>query len=141
MIRARSTLFLLAGVLLLSGCSTGGEDKYSTSYVQSHITQGVTTQAQVQSLYGVPDDNEKSSQGTTWVYYKNGNMDNASSLVGYIPGASAISSAFGMANTASSASDSVSKVTNKSSGNTEIHGKRLYITFNNQNIVDYWSLH
>ncbi len=140
------TVFLgvvTAAALVLTACSsgiTGGEDKYSTTYVQSHITEGKTTQAQVQSLYGVPDDNEKSSHGTTWVYHKNGNLSDVSSLAGYIPGASAVSSALGMANTASSASSSASKVAGKTSGDTEIHGNRLYITFNNQNVVDFWSL-
>ncbi len=71
-------------VILLSGCSsTGGEDKYSATYVQSHIKEGKTTKAEVQQLYGVPDDNQKSSQGTTWIYEKNADYSSASSLLGY----------------------------------------------------------
>ncbi|CRL46482.1 hypothetical protein SGGMMB4_05177 [Sodalis glossinidius str. 'morsitans'] len=41
---------------------------------------------------------------------------------------------------ADSASFQASKVSGKMSGNTEIHGKRLYVTFDNKNTVDYWSL-
>lgn len=135
--------FVLAVILSLSACSggmTGGEDKFSTSYVESHIVKWKTTQSQVQSLYGVPDDNQKSSGGVTWVYYKNGNLNDASSLTNYIPGASAISSALGMASMADSASSQANKVSGKMSGNTEIRGKRLYVTFDNNNTVDYWSL-
>lgn len=53
---------VLAVILSLSACAgktTGGEDKFSISYVESHIVKGKTTQREVQSLYGVPDDNEK----------------------------------------------------------------------------------
>ncbi|OIV47705.1 hypothetical protein BK025_02110 [Sodalis sp. TME1] len=134
---------VLAVILSLSACAggtTGGEDKFSTSYVESHIVKGKTTQSEVQSLYGVPDDNEKSSNGVTWVYHKNGNLDDASSLTSYIPGASAISSALGMATMANSASSQANKVSGKMSGNTEIHGNRLYITFDNKSTVDYWNL-
>ncbi|MEB5835410.1 hypothetical protein MXF26_03965 [Pantoea dispersa] len=129
-------------VILLSGCSsTGGEDKYSATYVQSHIKEGKTTKAEVQQLYGVPDDNQKSSQGTTWIYEKNADYSSASSLLGYIPGAGAVSGALGMANSASEVSSTAGKMADKRSGNTEIHGNRLYITFNNSDIVDYWSIH
>ncbi|MBK4784745.1 MAG: hypothetical protein FT714_11030 [Pantoea sp. Pent] len=129
-------------VILLSGCSsTGGEDKYSATYVQSHIKEGKTTKAEVQQLYGVSDDNQKSFQGTTWIYEKNADCSIASSLLGYIPGAGAVSGALGMANSASEVSSTAGKMADKRSGNTEIHGNRLYITFNNSDIVDYWSIH
>lgn len=33
---------IITSAILLSGCSsTGGEDKYSASYVQSHVVEGV----------------------------------------------------------------------------------------------------
>lgn len=134
------------GVLLalaLSACSggmTGGEDKFSTSYVESHIIKGKTTQSEVQSLYGVPDSNSRSvGNATTWRYQKNGNLSTVSSLTNYIPGTSAISSALGMAGTASSASSAATKASGKMTGDTEVHGSYLYITFSN-NVVDYWSL-
>ncbi|HFN0608740.1 hypothetical protein ACYBCU_24060 [Klebsiella pneumoniae] len=133
--------FVIATTFLLGACSSGGgEDKFSASYVQSHIVEGKTTKAQVQQLYGVPDSNEKSSNGTTWVYYKNADYNSVSSLAGYIPGAGAISSALGMANSASEASATASKLSDKRSGNTEIHGNRLYITFNQKDVVDYWNI-
>lgn len=134
-------LIIVSVVLLLSGCSsTGGEDKYSASYVQSHLVKGKTTKTEVQQMYGVPDSNQKSSHGTTWGYRKNADYSSVSSLAGYIPGAGAISSALGMANSASEASSTASKLSDKRSGNTEIHGTRLYITFNERDIVDYWSI-
>lgn len=139
----KKTAFGLMMVLALSACSggiMGGEDKFSTSYVESHIVKGKTTQQEVQRLYGVPDSNEKSSNGVTWVYHKTGNLSTASSLTGFIPGTSAISSALGMAGTANSASSAATKASGKMNGDTEIHGDRFYVTFDNNNIVDYWSL-
>ncbi|NDL61896.1 membrane lipoprotein lipid attachment site-containing protein [Acerihabitans arboris] len=139
----KKVFFGLLMVLVLSACSggmMGGEDKFSTSYVESHIVKGKTTQQEVQRLYGVPDTNEKSSNGVTWVYRKSGNLSDASSLTGYIPGTGAISSALGLAGAANSASSQANKVSGKMSGNTEIHGDRFYVTFDNNNIVDYWSL-
>ncbi|MBH3284026.1 hypothetical protein I5N59_25410, partial [Serratia marcescens] len=100
-----------------------------------------TTKAEVQKLYGVPDDNDKSSNETTWIYRKNSDYSSVSSLADYIPGAGAVSSALGMANTASDASSTAGKLADKRSGNTEIHGDRLYITFSNNDVVDYWSIH
>lgn len=36
--------FIIASAILLGGCqSTGGEDKFSGSYVQSHLVKGKTT--------------------------------------------------------------------------------------------------
>lgn len=133
---------LTVGSLLLSGCSSmGGEDKFSNTYVDSHIIKGKTTKTEVQSLYGVPDENSKNSSDTTWVYRKNSGLSSVQGLAGYIPGANAVSSALGMANTAGEASSSASKMMDKSNGSTEIHGTRLYITFNNtNNIVNYWGL-
>ncbi|MDU3756597.1 MAG: hypothetical protein E7G34_24450 [Klebsiella pneumoniae] len=134
--------FVIAATFLLGACSSGGgEDKFSASYVQSHIVEGKTTKAQVQQLYGVPDSNEKSSNGTTWVYYKNTDYSSVSTLASYIPGAGAIGSALDMANTASEASSSAGKLSDKRSGNTEIHGNRLYITFNQNDVVNYWDIH
>ncbi|MCR0999249.1 hypothetical protein [Serratia rubidaea] len=132
---------VIATTILLCACSsTGGEDKFSASYVQSHIVKGKTTKAEVQQLYGVPDDNTKSSNGTTWGYNKNADYSSVSSLASYIPGAGAVSSALGMANTASEASSTVGKISDKQSGNTETRGKRLYIHFDNNNVVDYWDI-
>lgn len=140
MIKIQQALILL-GALTLAGCAgMTTDDKYSTSYVESHITEGKTTQADVQRLYGVPDSNEKSSNGTTWVYRKGGTLSDVSSLVGYIPGAGSVSSALAMGRSTSAAVSSVNKVAGKANGNTEIHGDRFYVTFTNKGIVDYWSL-
>ena len=114
--RTNLVSFAIAAVILLSGCSSlGGEDKFSDSYIKSHIVVGKTTKAQVQQLYGVPDTNEKTSGGTTWIYKKNADFNTISSLTSYIPGSGAISSALHMGNSASE----VSKISKKRSGNSE----------------------
>ncbi|WP_158783472.1 lipoprotein [Pantoea sp. BAV 3049] len=138
----KKILCTVLAVLVLSGCSsTGSEDKFSASYLNSHVVENKTTQAEVQSLYGVPDDQTVHSDGTAyWYYDKNGTLNTASGLAGYIPGAGAISSALGMANTANSASSAASKASGKMSGNTEYHGDRLQISFDKNKIVRSWSL-
>lgn len=129
--------FIIVSVILLSGCSSmGGEDKFSDSYIKSHIVVGKTTKAQVQQLYGVPDTNKKTSGRSTWVYKKNADFNTISSLTGYIPGTGAISSALRIGDSASE----VSKISDKRSGNTEVHGDWFYITFNESDVVDYWSI-
>ncbi|MFS6933787.1 hypothetical protein [Klebsiella oxytoca] len=135
------TGYIIAAVILLSGCSSvGGEDKYSASYIESHLVKGKTTKAEVQQLYGVPDTNDKSSNGTIWVYRKGADYNSVSSLTRYIPGTEEISSVLGMASTASEVSSTASKLADKRSGNTEIHGDRLYIAFDESDIVEYWSI-
>lgn len=132
----------LVAVLLLAGCSsTGGEDKFSADYIKTHVVPHQSTQAQVQQLYGVPDGQDSSSDGsTTWKYRKGGNLDSASSLAGYIPGAGAISSALGMATSANHASDAASSASAKMSGDTSHHGDSLYIYFDKNKVVTHWYL-
>lgn len=132
----------LVAVLLLAGCSsTSGEDKFSADYMRTHVIPHQTTQAQVQQLYGVPDDQDSNSEGeSTWIYDKGGNLSSASSLAGYIPGAGAISSALGMASSASSASDAASTASNKMSNNTAHHGNTLFISFDKNKVVSRWHM-
>ncbi|WP_431221686.1 hypothetical protein ACQ86O_14395 [Serratia sp. L9] len=128
-------------ILLLVGCSSIGEDKFSSSYVKSHIIAKKTTKAEVQAIYGVPDDQNVYSDGTTeWQYDKSGNLSSASSIVGYIPGAGAVSSALGLANTASNASSSATKASAKMSGDTEYRANRFYIRFDDKGVVDSWHM-
>lgn len=135
----RISIWKLMVIFLLVGCSSMGEDKFSASYMKAHIIPNKTTKAEVQAIYGVPDDQDVSSDGSVvWKYEARGNLSTASSIVGYIPGAGAVSSALGMANTASNASDSAAKASAKMSGDTEHHGKRIYIDFNSKGIVDHW---
>ena len=135
----RKYLWSVMVVLLLAGCSSMGEDKFSASYVKAHIIPKQTTKAQVQAIYGVPDEqNIHSSGNMSWEYEVRGNLSTASSIVGYIPGASAVSSALGMANKASNASDSATKASAKMSGNSEYHANRLYINFDGTGVVDSW---
>ncbi|OMQ25569.1 hypothetical protein [Serratia oryzae] len=135
----RMYLWSVMVVLLLVGCSSMGEDKFSASYVKAHVIAKQTTKAQVQAIYGVPDDQTVRSDGTvSWEYEVRGNLSTASSIVGYIPGANAVSSALGMANTASNASDSATKASAKMSGSTEYHANRLYIDFDSAGVVKHW---
>ncbi|HHD7473758.1 TPA: hypothetical protein ACOVJJ_005475 [Klebsiella oxytoca] len=132
-------LSLLLLAFLVVGCSTTGEDKFSSSYVKAHIVPHKTTQAEVQAIYGTPDDQFMNSDGTvSWTYDRSGNLSTASSIASYIPGASAVSSALGMAETASSASSAATKASGKISGDTEYHARSLNITFDNNKIVNRW---
>ncbi|MGP0151409.1 hypothetical protein ARC310_05350 [Pantoea ananatis] len=136
----KSIMVLFTIIFVLTGCSTsGGEDKFSRTYVSSHIIVNKTTQAEVKALYGVPDDQSSSSDGSvTWRYYKGGNLSTASSVLGYIPGASALSSAVGMASGAQNASDSMTKASGKLTGNTEQHSDYLSVWFDKNNVVSNW---
>ncbi|MFK3799876.1 MULTISPECIES: hypothetical protein [unclassified Pseudomonas] len=135
-------LLCLLAVTLLAGCSTmGGEDKFSATYVKNHITPHQTTQSQVQAIYGVPDGQHTHSDGTyTWTYDKSGNLSDASSLAGYIPGAGAVSSALNMTSYANGASNAASTASGKMNGDTEHHGNSLTIYFNKNKVVNDWSL-
>jgi uncharacterized protein YceK len=137
----RKYLWSMMVILLLAGCSSTGEDKFSASYVKAHIIPKQTTKAQVQAIYGVPDDQSADSGGEVrWVYEVKGNLSAASSIAGYIPGASAVSSALGLASSASDAADSANKASAKVSGNTEYHSDFLSITFDSTGIVDRWHM-
>ena len=138
----KTKLLCALAVTLISGCaSMGGEDKFSASYVQSHIIPHKTTQAEVQALYGVPDGQSTYSDGSYyWSYSKTGNLSAASNLVGYIPGAGAVGSALGMANSANQASGAASTAAGKVNGDVENHSNGLTISFNKNKIVDHWSL-
>lgn len=138
----KSIMVLFTIMFVLTGCCTsGGEDKFSRTYVSSHIIANKTTQAEVKALYGVPDDQSSSSNGSvTWRYYKGGNLSTASSVLGYIPGASALSSAVGMASGAQDASNSMTKASGKLTGNTEQHSNYLSVIFDTNNIVTDWYL-
>ncbi len=136
-------IFFLLAILSVAGCSTSGtgEDKFSASYLKAHIVPNKTTQAEVQSIYGVPDNQSVDSDGdVSWIYRKNGNLSTASSVANYIPGANAISSALGMASSASTASDAATKASAKMSGSTEYHADTLFIRFNSNKIVSSWHM-
>ncbi|MFJ5299276.1 hypothetical protein ACIQAL_22450 [Pseudomonas sp. NPDC088368] len=138
----KTKMLCALAITLISGCaSMGGEDKFSATYVQSHLIPHKTTQAQVQAIYGVPDAQSTYSDGSYyWSYQKNGNLSAASNLVGYIPGAGAVGSALGMANSANQASNAASTAAGKVNGNVENHGDSLRINFGKDKIVSYWGL-
>ena len=137
----KKIIFGIFALLILSGCSSTGEDKFSSSYVKSHIIAHRTTQSEVQAIYGVPDGQDVHSDGsTTWRYDKSGNLGTASTIVSYIPGASTVSSALGMAQTANSTSENATKASDKLSGNTEYHARSLYVSFGDDKVVSSWSM-
>ncbi|PKC41789.1 hypothetical protein V461_17090 [Pantoea ananatis BRT98] len=138
--KMKSIMVLFTIMFVLTGCSTsGGEDKFSRTYVSSHIIANKTTQAEVKALYGVPDDQSSSSDGSVnWRYRKGGNLSTASSVLGYIPGVSALSSAVGMASSAQGASESMTKASGKLTGNTEQHSDYLSVWFDKKNVVSNW---
>lgn len=136
-------LFILLAALALQGCaSLGGEDKFSAKYLQQNVVVKKTTKADIQRMYGVPDGQKTSSDGSSsWSYYRGSNMDLARNLASYIPGGGAISGALGTASAASSTADMASEASDKISGNTE-HNKSysLWFYFDAQGVVDHWSL-
>ncbi|MDH0747956.1 hypothetical protein N5D61_16620 [Pseudomonas sp. GD03842] len=138
----KRTLLCLLAVTLLAGCSTmGGEDKFSATYVKNHIIPHKTTQSEVQAIYGVPDSQFTTSSGhVNWRYNKNGNLSDAANLVGYIPGASAVSSALSMTNHANNASNAANTASGKISGDTEHHSDSLSVWFDKNKVVDDWSM-
>ncbi|MBW1251240.1 hypothetical protein ACQV2E_00770 [Pantoea allii] len=138
----KAILVAVTMMLLLAGCSSmGGEDKFSRSYVSSHIIPNKTTEAEVQALYGTPDNQfSSSSGGYSWSFNKGGNLSTASSVMGYVPGASAISGALGMATSASNASDTMTRASGKMTGDTSHHGSNLEINFNKNKVVTSWYL-
>lgn len=136
----KNLIKILMIAFLLSGCSSKGENKFSHSYVKTHIIENKTTQAEVQAIYGTPDDQNIDEVSVTWIYEKNGNLGTVSSLVGYIPGAGAVSSALGMANTANDIADDTKKVSGKMTGDTNYHGDILFVRFNNKKIVTSWTI-
>lgn len=135
----------LSITLLLTACSgggiMGGEDKFSATYVQSHIIKGKTTMPEVQAIYGVPDEQSKNSYGnTSWKYKKGEGLYTAMGLASLIPGASAVSSALGTAASASSASEQVSKASSAATGDSALKGNYLSVDFDEKNIVRNWHL-
>jgi hypothetical protein len=138
----KTKMLCALAITLISGCaSMGGEDKFSASYVQSHLVPHKTTQAQVQAIYGVPDSQTTYSDGSyRWSYDKTGNLSAASNLVGYIPGAGAVGSALGMAHSANEASSAASTAAGKVNGDVENHGNSLSIHFGKDKVLSYWTL-
>ncbi|WP_110946904.1 hypothetical protein [Pseudomonas bohemica] len=138
----KTKLLCALAVTLIAGCSSmGGEDKFSATYIKSHIIPNKTTQSEVQAIYGTPDSQYTHSSGSySWSYNKSGNLSDASRLASYIPGAGAVSSALSMTNYANGASDAVSIATGKVNGDTEHHGNNLTIWFNKNKVVDDWNL-
>lgn len=139
----KNPVFILLGALALSGCSAfTTEDKYSESYISSHIVKGKTTKAEVQALYGSPDSTLKTSSSTSWIYERNGTLKEISNLTSYIPGVNPVSTAAGRAQYYSGAASSAQKISNKISGDAVVTGNRIYFNFNeNNDTVKSWNIY
>lgn len=118
-----------------------GENKYSDSYIKSHITENKTTKAEVQALYGVPDSQSTTADSTTWYYRKGGGYDTLTTITNYIPGAGAVSGAIGMASSAQSNADDLQDASNKMTGNSAHSGNSLRFSFNEKGVVTDWHLY
>ena len=137
----KKMIFTCVFLIFLSGCSSMGEDKYSDSYIKSHVTENKTTKAEVQALYGVPDEQSTTASSTTWYYRKGGSYGALSTIANYIPGAGAVSGAIGMAGSAQSDADNLQKASNKMTGNSAHSDNSLRFSFNERGVVTDWHLY
>ena len=132
---------LAATMLSLAACTSGGgmlEDKFSQSYIESHLFKGKTTMQEVQALYGQPF--RLSTQGGNRVYWtyrpeQSGTMGILTNIARVVPGV-------GMSNalvTANEERTQLQHAADATSGNTEVRGSSLDLVFQNGVLVD-WSL-
>lgn len=136
-------MMVIIGIMVLAGCSSMGEDKFSARYVKAHIVNNKTTQAEVKALYGAPYDQSTYDDGSSRWYYKKGEggaLDAAVDIISYVPGASAVMGTIHTAQYADNAATNVTAASDKLSGNTEHSGKSLSVRFNENKIVTSWSL-
>ncbi|APH61194.1 hypothetical protein [Granulibacter bethesdensis] len=137
---------LLAATMIgLAACTgpgaTGGEtyeDKFSQSYIQSHLFKGKTTMRDVQALYGQPF--RRSTQGGDRVYWtyrreQTGSMGMLTGIARVVPGV-------GMSNALIRVNENLAQMQRASdaaSGNTEVRGDSLDLVFQN-GVLDNWSM-
>lgn len=108
----------LAACQTLQGGGTGGEDKFTATYLQTHLKPGVTTVEQVRQLYGKPDTTQEGPRGPSMWTYSPSNKATSDLL-------SSAMGAFGLG--------AASSIT----GATQEDGRRLYIHFENHKVSDY----
>ncbi|PKH26631.1 hypothetical protein CIG19_02215 [Enterobacterales bacterium CwR94] len=122
----------------LVSCASVGEDKYSEKYIRAHVIENKTTKAEIQSIYGAPDEQSTGSgKGAAWTYRKNDRLKSLTTLSGYIPGAESVMTSVGIA---ASSANQISSASNKVAGNTALTGNTLSFSFNEQNVVEQWNL-
>lgn len=108
----------LAACQTLQGGGTGGEDKFTAAYLQTHLKPGVTTSEQVRQLYGKPDTTQEGPNGPSMWTYRPRNTANADLL-------SSAMGAFGLG--------AASSLT----GAAPADSYTLFIHFQNNKVSDY----
>ncbi|MFB4359039.1 hypothetical protein RBJ15_21805 [Pantoea sp. BS_4] len=136
----KSAVIVFSIMLLMSGCSSfSGEDKFSRSYVVSHIISNKTTESEVKALYGTPDDQTSRSDGSyVWRFHRDGKMDFLSKAASLIPGTSALSGAVTSATIAQNTKEDMNSVSDKVTGNSEHRSETLTIYFTSNKVVSDW---
>ncbi|MDR5759320.1 hypothetical protein [Caballeronia sp. LZ035] len=93
-------IFLIALLLSLAACSTGGamgvgNEKFDPVWIKQHVVIGKSTQQDIYSLYGEPESKQTSANNSdTWIYSKNRSGNNLLSMAsGMIPGMSTVNQA------------------------------------------------
>ncbi|QXI31504.1 hypothetical protein HU752_015160 [Pseudomonas vanderleydeniana] len=135
---------------ITSGCSSmppipsmAGDDKFSESYVASHLFKGRTTLAEVSSLYGEPDSKSNYSDGSSSLIYRKrtvrDNLTSLYNLVGTIPGTDSATSALAQASNKTYDLDKANNSIKELSGNKGHDSNYLSVTFDKNGVVKSWS--
>ena len=141
-LRSAAAISCLFVTLALGACGQpgmpGGEDQFSQSYVEAHLVKGRTTMQDVQALYGQPF--RRSTQGGNRVYWtyrpeQTGSMGMLTGISQIVPGVGLSNSLYNFRQQ----QEKVQRATDASSGNTDVRGSSLDLTFQNGVLVD-WSL-
>lgn len=125
----------------ISSCTSFGEDKYSASYIKANVIENKTTKAEIQSIYGVPDEQSTSGNSTVWYYRKGSGYNTLSTFASYVPGGSSISGAIEAVKGTEKQADTLTKASNKVLGDSEHRSDYLSIDFNEKGIVTSWHLY
>ncbi|MDS7927924.1 hypothetical protein RMB13_00200 [Acinetobacter sp. V102_4] len=134
-------LCVIFSIILASCSSLGtslGENKYSAAYINSHVIKNKTTKSEIQSIYGVPDEQYTGSNSSSWTYRKSDRIRSfSSSISGYIPGADNVLNTIGIAQ---NNAEDLSKASKKVSGSVDHSGNALTFEFNSKDVVADWNL-
>jgi len=76
-----------------------GNEKFDPTWIKQHVVVGKSTQQDISSIYGEPDEKQTSANNSdTWIYRKNRAGNNLLSMAsGMIPGMSTVNQASNLA--------------------------------------------
>jgi len=76
-----------------------GNEKFDPTWIKQHVVVGKSTQQDISSIYGDPDEKQTNANNSdTWIYHKNRSGNNLLSMAsGMIPGMSTVSQARNLA--------------------------------------------